>query len=149
MTGWPGGIERGHIDPSIFCQRLVELRDLVTLRQVGIEVILARKHGVLAHLAVDRCGGKYGKLHRTLVQHRQGPRQTKADGADMGVGLTAELVGAATEALVFVSSCTWTSSPMTGSYRANTSGETFIAETVITLHSSNDGRRHAADRFLG
>jgi hypothetical protein len=38
-----------------------------------------------------------------------------------------------------VSSCTWTSSPMTGSYRSSTSRETLFAVTVITFDSSNAG----------
>jgi hypothetical protein len=39
--------------------------------------------------------------------------------------------------LVFVRSWTWTSSPMTGSYRFSTSGETLIAVAVIIYDSSN------------
>src|ERR1700748_1521525 len=42
------------------------------------------------------------------------------------------------KAFVFVNSCTWTSRPMTGSYLASTSGKTFIADTVIVIHTNND-----------
>src|SRR5271163_4290237 len=50
------------------------------------------------------------------------------------------------KALVFVSSCTWTSSPMTGSYRSNTSGERLVVVAVITFDSSN--RRGWNDSIL-
>ena len=52
------------------------------------------------------------------------------------------------KALVLVSSCTWTSSPMTGSYRSSTSGETLVVVTVITFDSSNALARNGSVLLL-
>ena len=49
----------------------------------------------------------------------------------MRVRFAAELLWQPQKAFVWVSNCTWTSSPMTGSYRAITSGETLVAVAIV------------------
>jgi hypothetical protein len=78
---------------------LVELRDLVALGRVGVEVVLAREDAGLADLAVDGLGREHGELDAFAVEHRQRAGQAEADGADVGVGLAAVLVDAAAEGL--------------------------------------------------
>ena len=90
---------RGHVDPAMLGQRLVELRNLIALGQVGIEVILAGEDGALAHLAVDGQRGQRGELDGLLIQHRQRAGQSQADRADVGVGRRAEMIGATAEGL--------------------------------------------------
>ena len=90
---------RRHIDPAVLCDGLVELRDLVALGQVGIEVVLAREDGALAHLAVDGQGGQRGVLDGLGVEHRQRAGQAQADRADIRVGGRAEVVGATAKGL--------------------------------------------------
>ena len=92
-------VRRGHVDPAMLGDGLVELRDLVALGQVGIEVILARKDGALAHLAVDGQRGQRGKLDGLGVEHRQRAGQPQADRADVGVRRRAEVIGATAEGL--------------------------------------------------
>ena len=89
----------GHVDPAVLGQRLVELRNLVALGQVGIEIILAGEDGALAHLAVDGQRSQRGKLDGLRVQHRQSAGQAQAHRADIGVGSRAELIGATAEGL--------------------------------------------------
>ncbi len=78
---------------------LVELRNLVALGQVGIEIIFAREDGALAHRAVQRQRGQRGKLDGLGVEHRQRAGQPQAHRADVGVGRRAETVGATAEGL--------------------------------------------------
>ena len=78
-------VRRGHIDPAVLGDGLVELRDLIALGQIGIEVVFAREDRALAHLAVDSQRGQRGKLDGLRVQHRQRPRQPQADRADVGI----------------------------------------------------------------
>ena len=51
-------------------QRQFVLRNLVTLGQVGIKIILARKPRMLVHGAVDRQRSPHGHFDRTPVQNR-------------------------------------------------------------------------------
>ena len=94
-----GVIERGNIDPSVLRQRLVELRNLVALGQVGIKVVLAREDRMLANFTVDRRRGQHSVLHCALVQHRQRARQAKAGGANMRIRFAAESICAAAKGL--------------------------------------------------
>ena len=92
-------VGRGHVDPAVFGDGLVELRDLVALGQVGIEVVLAGEDGALAHFAVDGQRGQRGELDGLGVEHRQRAGQAQADRADVGVGRRAEMIGATAEGL--------------------------------------------------
>ena len=66
-------------------QRPVVLGDLVSLREVGIEVVLPREDRARMHLAAERDRGAHGELHRARVQHRQRARVAEADRADLRV----------------------------------------------------------------
>ena len=82
-------------EPAVDAERQVVLRDLVALEQVGIGVILAvelRRFGVLA---VQGLAGHQRVLHRALVNDGEHPGQCEADGAHVGVGLGARVVGTA------------------------------------------------------
>ena len=75
--------------PAVLGDGLVELRDLVALGRVGVEVVLAGEDAGLADLAVDRLGGQHGELDGAAVEHGQRAGQAEAGGADVGVGLAA------------------------------------------------------------
>ena len=83
----------------MLCDGLVELRNLVALGQVGVEVVFAREDGALAHLAVECQGGQRGKLDGLGVEHRQCAGQAETNRADVGVGRGAEMIGAAAKGL--------------------------------------------------
>ena len=87
------------VEPAVDGDRLVVLGDLVVLRHVGIEVVLARERRLLGHAQVDRLGEAQRVLDHALVEHRQRARQPEAHRAHVRVGLGAELVGAAAEQL--------------------------------------------------
>src|ERR1035441_4128591 len=94
-----GAVCCGHVDPAVLCDGLVELRYLVALGQVGVEVVFAREDGALAHLAVEGERSQRGKLDGLGVEHRQCAGKAEADRADVGVWRGAEVIGAAAEGL--------------------------------------------------
>ena len=49
--------------------RLLELTDLVILRKVGIEVVLASKHTMVAHIAAQRESKLGSADNHLLIQH--------------------------------------------------------------------------------
>ena len=87
------------IEVAIDGDRLVVLRDLVVLRLVRVEVVLPREPAPRRDLAVEREPDSDRRLDGGLVEHRQRTRQAEAHRAHPGVGLGAELVGAAAEHL--------------------------------------------------
>ena len=95
-------------------ERPFVLRDLIALRQIGIEVVLPREDRRLVDGAAERERRANGVVDRAAVQHRQRP------GSPMHTGQTWVLGGAPNAVLqpqkIFdaVSSCAWTSRPMTG-----------------------------------
>ena len=66
-------------------ERLVVLADLVRLRQVGVEVVLAVEHGAVGDLAAEREAEPDRPLDRLPVRHRQRAREGKADRARVRV----------------------------------------------------------------
>ncbi len=80
-------------------ERTIELAYLVALRQIGIEVILAREHGGGGELTVEGEGQGRREIDRSTVQDRQGPGIAETDGTDQGVGIGAETILAAAEDL--------------------------------------------------
>jgi len=80
-------------------ERLIILRDLVTLWQVGIKIILAVEDALFRDRAFHR--QRYpGQVTNSLaVHHRQRPRVRQAYRADARVGPAAELHAAAAEHL--------------------------------------------------
>ena len=79
--------------------RLVVLRNLVALGQIGIKVVFAREDRPLAHFAIERQCGKCGEFHGLRVEHRQRSRQAQADRTDICVGAGAKAVGASAKRL--------------------------------------------------
>src|SRR5581483_8584666 len=92
-------VRRRHGELPAGAQRLVVLADLVRLRVVGIEVLLAVEDGALRDLAVEREPQLDRLLHRPPVRHRQRTRECEAHRARLRVRLAAEAVAAAAEHL--------------------------------------------------
>src|SRR5438105_226886 len=69
-------------------ERLVVLRDLIALRIVGIEVILARKDSFARNLATEREAESDRPLDRRAVRNgqRAGMRETDRTRARVGLG---------------------------------------------------------------
>ena len=80
-------------------QRDVVLADLVALRQVGVEVVLAVEDRARRDLALERRGDHQRVADRLLVGHRQRPGMAEADRAGVDVRLVAERQRAAAEHL--------------------------------------------------
>src|SRR6266508_3350878 len=79
-----------HVQVPADAQRLVVLADLVVLRHVRIEVVLAVELRPLGDAAVQREPDPGRVLDRGAVDHRQRARLTQADRAHLGVGFGAE-----------------------------------------------------------
>ena len=69
--------------------RLFILADLIALRQVGVEVVLAREHRALVNLRADREPKLDRQPRRFEIHHRQCAGQRDAEGAGLGVGVGA------------------------------------------------------------
>ena len=95
----PGDAVHDDIDEAVLGEGLVVLRDLVALRKVGIEVVLAGEAGVRADLAVQREGALDGQFDGLAAEHGEGAGKAEADRADVGVGRRAETGGTAAEDL--------------------------------------------------
>ena len=54
---------------------MIELADLIALRQVGIEVVLTVEVAAAADLGADRDAERTAILHDLLIQHRQRARE--------------------------------------------------------------------------
>ena len=70
--------------------RLLVLRDLIALRQVGIEVVLAVEHRDEIDLRFQPQAGAHGLRDASLVDHRQHAGHGRIDEGDMAIGLAAE-----------------------------------------------------------
>src|SRR5215469_14557314 len=92
---------RGDFDVAVLGKRLVVLRDLVALGEIGIEVILAGKDRVLANLAVEGHRREYREFHRQSIEHRESAWQPEAHRTNIRVRRIAELRRAAAENLAF------------------------------------------------
>jgi hypothetical protein len=66
-------------DRAVGHDRQLVLADLIALRQVGVEVILAREHGGPGDARVDCEPELHGHAHRLGVQHRQHTRIAEVD----------------------------------------------------------------------
>lgn len=74
------------------------LRDLVGLRQVGVEVVFTVEARVVLDVAVEAKPHFYREVHRVVVDDRQRAGHGEADRADVGVRRRADVVrGAAAE----------------------------------------------------
>ena len=91
--------EAVHLEHTVDADRLVVLADLIVLRHVRIEVVLAVEQRTVRHRALQRLTDAQRELHRPLAQHGQRAGQPQAHRADVRVGLGAELVLARAEQL--------------------------------------------------
>src|SRR2546423_15379395 len=78
---------------------LIELRDLIALGQIGIEVILARKDRNRIDLAAKAECRPCRQLHGFLVENRQRTGQCETDRTGVDVRLRAKVSRAAAERL--------------------------------------------------
>ena len=72
--------------------RQFELADLIALRQIRVEIILAVENRTLSHLRADRETELSRADHRFAVQDRKGARQRHIDRAGVRIRFTAEAV---------------------------------------------------------
>jgi hypothetical protein len=80
-------------------QRQLVLRDLIALRQIGIEVVLAREDRSRLHVATEREGSADGEVDRRAIQDRQRSRKAQAHRTDVRIRWSAETRGTAAENL--------------------------------------------------
>src|SRR5207245_11458051 len=78
------------LEPPVHRERQVELRDLVALRKVRIQVVLAIELRVLGRLAVERESRGDRELDPTTVRHRERAGEAETDRADERVRRRAE-----------------------------------------------------------
>jgi hypothetical protein len=71
-------------------KRMIKLRNLVALRQIGIEIILAVEPAPFVDLRLDGHAGAHRLTDAFAVGHGQHPRHCGIDKADLAVGLRAE-----------------------------------------------------------
>ena len=88
----PGAV--GQVEPAVDVERDVVLADLVRLRHVRVEVVLAVERARL-DAAVEGQPDAHRQLDGAAVEHRQSPREPERHRIDVGVGLVAEPVGLA------------------------------------------------------
>ena len=78
------------LDHALAHDRVLVLRDLVALRQVLIEVILAVEDGAQIDLGVETETGPDRLLHTALVDHGQHAGHGGVDQRHLGVGIGTE-----------------------------------------------------------
>ena len=76
---------RADKDMAAADDRQLVLRNLVTLGQIGVEIILARKNRVMIDFGFDGNAEADRHADRFAVQHRQHARQAEIDRAGLGV----------------------------------------------------------------
>ena len=101
----------------MFRKRLVVLRNLVSLGQVRVEVILASEARKGIDAAVQRNGCANGKFNSLAAHDGQCARHSQTNRTEHLVfGGAPNSTAQLQKIFVFVPSCTCTSKPMTGSY---------------------------------
>src|SRR6266581_437636 len=84
-------------DETMLCERTVVLRNLVSLRKVGIEVILSRPLRLHIKPAIQAQSRLDGHPNSDAVQNRQRSGQTEANRTRVDIGRLAELGRAGAE----------------------------------------------------
>jgi hypothetical protein len=74
-----GSCHRAKCRSPLADQRVVELADLIALRQVGVEVVLAVEARPLVDLGAHRHAGAHRLADALGVGHRQHPRHRRVD----------------------------------------------------------------------
>jgi len=88
----PAGDARAHLDQHLALadQRVIELRNLIPLRQIGIEIVLAVKGRAQIDLRLQPQTGAHRLFDAEFVDHRQHARHRRIDKGDVGIGFGAE-----------------------------------------------------------
>ena len=87
------------VEAATQCERQLVLRDLIALRQVRIEVVLAREHRSRLDIAAARECGLDRVVDGLTIEHGKRAWQAQAHGTDLRVRRGAELGAAAAEDL--------------------------------------------------
>ena len=87
------------VEVAVDVERLVVLADLVRLRHVRVEVVLAVERAWAGWCSSSASADAHRQLDGVAVQHRQRAGQAERDRIDVGVRLVAEAVGARAEQL--------------------------------------------------
>lgn len=88
-----------HVEVTLGCDRLVVLGDLVVLRLIRVEVVLACESAPRRDGAVERKADPDRGLDSGCVHHRQRTGHAQTDRAHLGIGFGTELGGARAEHL--------------------------------------------------
>jgi hypothetical protein len=82
---------RGHVDDHLAFahDRMFKLRDLITLGQIGIEIVLAVEHRTQIDLRLEAEPGSDRLRHAFLVYDGQHARHGRVDQRNMVVGFAA------------------------------------------------------------
>jgi len=78
------------LDRTLADQRVVELADLIALRQIGVEIILAIEPRPFVDLGVDRHAGAHRLADAFAVGHRQHAGHRRIDQRHLRIGFGAE-----------------------------------------------------------
>jgi hypothetical protein len=84
---------------SLAHDRMIKLRNLIALRQIGIEIILAIEAAPVMDFGIDGQPGTYRLLHAFAVQHRQHSRHCGVDQRNLSVRFRTEFGRCAGEQL--------------------------------------------------
>ena len=87
------------VEPAVLAEGKLELRNLVVLGHVGVEIVFPGELRALIDGRVDGERHARGVFHGLAVEHGQNAGHSGANFADIGVGLVAEGIGAGTEKL--------------------------------------------------
>ncbi len=79
-----------HLDLALADNRQFELADLIALRQIGIEIVLAVEARDLVDLRIEAEACAHGLFHAFLVDHRQHARHGRIDQRDIAIGIRAK-----------------------------------------------------------
>ena len=78
-------------------KRLVVLRNLITLGQIGIKIILAREDRCLINAAAQRHRRQYREIYRLTIQYWQRSGKAEANRANVSIWWIAKARGARAE----------------------------------------------------
>jgi hypothetical protein len=94
-----------HLDHALADNRMVELADLVALRQIGVEIILPVEAREGVDLRVQRHPGADSLTHALAVHDWKHARHGRIDEADLRVGLAPNSVEAPEKSFAFDVTC--------------------------------------------
>ena len=90
VFGNPGLFVRLDQQAAFAHQRVIKLADLVALRQIGVEIVLAVKPAPAIDLCLNRHAGAHRLPDAFAVGHGQHPRHRGIDKADLAIRLCTE-----------------------------------------------------------